>query len=56
MKTIHTRMGVWYRTKAQIMSVWLENNSNSLAGIRQWADGTVARVEEQNDKEIRLRL
>lgn len=41
-------------TKAQIMG--LENNSNSLAGIRQWAERTVVWVEEQNDKEIRLRL
>lgn len=43
-------------TKAQIIPMLLENNSNSLAGICEWAERTVVEVEEQTDKEIRLRL
>lgn len=43
-------------TKAQIIPMLLENNNNSLAGICEWAEKTVVRVEEQNDKEIKLRL
>lgn len=43
-------------TKAQIMPELLENNSNSLAGIHQWAERAVLQAEGQNDKEIRLRF